>query len=194
MNMKIEKTFDINTLRNDMLRFARLQLRDDHLVEDVVQDAIVAALSGSQQFTGQAEIKTWIFAILRNKIIDVFRERSRHPTCSYSDDNRLDEEEDEFFNKQGFWYKEQRPTEWEHPEATFVADEFWRVFEACLTSLPENTARVFMMREFIGLDVAEICNELRISENNCWTILHRARMRLRSCLEKNWFNNEEPKC
>ncbi len=56
------------------------------------------------------------------------------------------------------------------------------LFDACLALLPESTARVFMMREFIGFDTAEICAELGISENNCWVILHRARMRLRLCL------------
>ena len=61
------------------------------------------------------------------------------------------------------------------------------IFEACLNHLPENPARVFMMREHLGLEVGEICTELAISESNCWVLIHRARMRLRKCLENNFM-------
>jgi len=49
---------------------------------------------------------------------------------------------------------------------------------------------VFMMREMLGLETVEICRELSLSESNCWVILHRARSRLRRCLEESWFNGE----
>ncbi len=57
----------------------------------------------------------------------------------------------------------------------------------CLDKLPPNTARVFMMREVMELDGAEICKELRITSTNLWVILYRARVALRQCLEQNWF-------
>jgi RNA polymerase sigma-70 factor (ECF subfamily) len=49
------------------------------------------------------------------------------------------------------------------------------------------------MRELLGFDTKQICQALQISEENCWTILHRARLKLRSCLEQNWFIAEENK-
>jgi RNA polymerase sigma-70 factor (ECF subfamily) len=61
------------------------------------------------------------------------------------------------------------------------------VFEACLDHLPAKTARVFMMREFLGFETDEICKEAGISASNCWVVLHRARLGLRTCLETNWF-------
>ncbi|NOR51811.1 MAG: RNA polymerase subunit sigma, partial [Gammaproteobacteria bacterium] len=64
------------------------------------------------------------------------------------------------------------------------------VFEICLDVMAETTARVFTLREFLGLDPAEICSELGISESNCWVILHRARSRLRLCLEERWMKSE----
>ena len=60
----------------------------------------------------------------------------------------------------------------------------------CLEKLPPNTARVFMMREVMELESDEICAELAITSNNLWVILYRARMALRECLEKNWFEGE----
>jgi len=174
----------ISALRDEMIRFARLQLRDDHLAEDAVHEAIAAALK-SNSFGDRASIKTWVFAILRNKIIDVIRERSRHPTESLLDEDAGDLEQQ--FDERGHWRKEHEPANWGHPEAVLANEQFWLIFEACLEHLTENTARVFMMREHLGLEISEICTELSISESNCWVIMHRARMKLRLCLESNFL-------
>ena len=175
----------IGALRNDMLRFAQLQLRDQHLAEDVVHEAIAAALK-SGDYGGRANLKTWVFAILRNKIVDVIRDRCRHPTVSLNEHDEDDELENQF-KANGHWQRDQRPADWHNPEASLANQQFWVIFEACLNDLPENPARVFMMREHLGLEVREICNELTISEANCWVLMHRARMRLRKCLENNFM-------
>jgi RNA polymerase sigma-70 factor (ECF subfamily) len=181
-NDSAEQANQISALRTQMLRFARLQLRDDHLAEDAVQEAIIAALK-SGNFEQRSQLKTWVFAILRHKIIDVIRERGRHPVDTYSEDEELDEQ----FRPDGHWRRDQRPANWHSPEISFANEQFWVIFEACLNNLPENPARVFMMREHLGLEVREICIELSISENNCWVLIHRARMRLRKCLENNFI-------
>src|SRR5271169_5805468 len=49
---------------------------------------------------------------------------------------------------------------------------------------------VFMLREMEEMETAQICQAMRISQNNLWVMLHRARMALRECLELNWFENE----
>jgi len=177
----------IAALREDMLRFARLQLRDSHLAEDVVHEAIAAALK-SGDYQGRARLKTWVFAILRNKIVDVIRERSRHPSEPY-----IEEPEPELegqFKANGHWKREQQPSAWHDPETSLANDQFWVLLEACLNELPENPARVFMMREHLGLEVKEICIELAISESNCWVLMHRARMRLRKCLENHFMQQD----
>jgi RNA polymerase sigma-70 factor, ECF subfamily len=179
---------EIAALHHDMLRFARLQLRDEQAAEDAVQEAIAAALTSQQQYAGRSKLKTWVFSILRNKIIDLIRDKARHPTQSY--DEEIDNSIDAQFNQRGHWRKEQSPGGWAKPEQNLEDEQFWRVFEACMDYLPENTARVFMMREMLGLETAEICIELAISESNCWVILHRARSKLRLCLTENWFAGE----
>jgi RNA polymerase sigma-70 factor (ECF subfamily) len=183
-------------LRRDLLRFAELQLRDRAAAEDAVQEALAAALSGQDRFAGQAALKTWIFAILKNKIIDHLRQRQRfvevaHETSEANDDT---DDFDVLFNRKGHWNPEERPQAWGDPEATFAQQQFWGVFEACLTRLPENTARVFMMREFLGLDTPGICRELDMTTSNCHVVLHRARMGLRLCLEQRWFAPEDQPC
>lgn len=48
----------LEALRRDMLRFARLQLRDDGLAEDAVQEAFIAAYEKRESFGGRASLKS----------------------------------------------------------------------------------------------------------------------------------------
>lgn len=181
---------ELASLRKYLLKFAILQLRDEASAEDAVQDAITAALSSLKKFNNNAQFKTWVFAILKNKIIDVIRERVRSPSTEVVVDEIPDDAYDDLFNEKGCWKEDTRPTNWGDPESSFSKQQFWQVFEICLTRLPENTARVFMMCEILGFDTGEICKELNISPSNCWVVLHRARMALRLCLNERWFNSE----
>ena len=169
-------------LRRDMLRFAELQLRDP-----------AAAVSGQARFSGRAALKTWVFAILKNKIADHLRQRRRIVDAAGLAREAADEADfdEHLFDRKGFWRPDEHPDDWGNPESTFAQHQFWTVFEICLTRLPENTARVFMMREFLGFDTAEICRELGIATSNCHVILHRARMGLRLCLDQRWFGPED---
>lgn len=180
----------IADIRRDMLRFAQLHLRNAAAAEDMVQEALMAATKQQSSFAGRAALKTWIFAILRNKIVDHLRHAS-HEICGADLVGGSAETGDDFdalFDRKGFWNPEDRPTTWADPEAALSQKEFWTLFDACLDRLPENTARVFTMREFLGLESSEICKQLSISTSNCWVILHRARMGLRLCLSNNWFD------
>lgn len=98
------------------------------------------------------------------------------------------------FDSKGFWQHAERPVEWGDPEAAVREDGFWAVFEKCLEALPAAQGRAFMMREFIELDSAEICAALEISTTNLNVMLHRARLRLRECIENNWFLEGEESC
>lgn len=187
---------EIVALRAAMLRFARINLRDAGAAEDMVQDALLAAMQSEDGFEGRASLRTWLFSILRHKIIDHIRKRGRERSRS---ELAAEAEEDDpqleaLFNRRiawtsAHWTPEYRPSEWADPDAALAQKEFWNVFDACVHRLPENLARVFMMRELLEFDTAEICAELGISTNNCWVILHRARTRLRGCLEHNWFDD-----
>lgn len=174
----------VTLLRPQMLRFAHLQLRSDAAAEDAVQEALLAAMEGAAGFTGAAALKTWVFSILRNKIIDDIRRRAREPELgTIVGDDRDDI--DEMFMPDGHWAE--MPSTWADPEASLEQRQFWTVFEACLDGVPAKPGRVFMMREFLGLSTEEICKELTISTSNCWVLLHRARLVLRECLALRWF-------
>jgi RNA polymerase sigma-70 factor (ECF subfamily) len=182
-------------LRKQMLRFANSQLSDASLAEDVVQEALIGALKNVRSFGGRAALKTWVFAILKNKIADALRQKKR--LTEANDLLRRDEEDadlGELFDQNGVWRRDERPTAWGNPEVAAREKDFWQVFEACLEHLPGQQARVFMSREFVGMDSEEICAVVGISSSNLHVMLYRARLRLRACLENNWFLEGDTKC
>jgi len=185
----------LESLRRQMLKFATLQLSDAHLAEDAVQEALIGALKNAKSFGGRAALKTWVFAILKNKIADVLRQKQRFVYAgSFMREGEEDEDFSALFDSKGFWQTDERPVAWANPEESLRESQFWRVFEACLENLPGNQARVFMMREFVELDSREICATAGITVSNLNVMLHRARLRLRECLENRWFVEGERPC
>ena len=181
-------------LRTQMLRFATLQLRDPDLAEDAVQEALLGALRNQRSFAGRSALRTWVFGILKHKIADLLRQRARTATAS---ELAVDDDEDDsevltrLFDGTGHWHPATAPKPWRDPDASLEDARFWRAFEACLECLPERQARVFMMREFVGLETEAICKAIGLTVTNLHVLLHRARLRLRSCLEEHWFGEEQ---
>lgn len=176
---------DLEQYRPQLVRYAMLQLRDASAAEDAAQDALLAALQGARSFAGQSSVKTWLIGILKHKIIDQIRRRSREQPLEVSVDEFDGADVDAFFENNGHFLEP--PVEWHSPDAALEQRHFFEVLERCLQALPKSTARVFVMREVMGADTAEICKELTITPSNCWVMLYRARMSLRACLDKTWF-------
>ena len=167
-----------------LYRYALLQLRDPHKAEDMVQETLLAALQAYAGFSGGATLRTWLFGILKHKIIDQFRRDAREVSLDEleveADSGALDEDN---FTLTGHWRN--RPASWGNPEQMLASRQFWKIFQLCLDYLPERQARLFMLREVMEHSSEEICQELDITPTNLWTMLHRARLVLRQCLEKN---------
>ncbi|PKO68767.1 MAG: RNA polymerase subunit sigma [Betaproteobacteria bacterium HGW-Betaproteobacteria-16] len=188
---------ELTALRGKMVKFASMQLGDQQLAEDAVQEALMGAFKNTAAYAGKATLKTWVFAILKNKITDILRQRQRqHLVSTHQHMEDADEEADltELFNGRGMWESDERPATWGNPTETLHDKQFWMVFELCLEGLPGQQAKVFMMREYVGLDAREVCAEVGITSTNLNVMLHRARLRLRECLEDRWFARRGATC
>jgi RNA polymerase sigma-70 factor (ECF subfamily) len=173
----------LETLRPQLLRYARSQLRNDAWAEDAVSETLLAALEKPQSFAGQSQLKTWLVGILKHKVVDQLRRHSREATILSADD---DTDVDELlFAADGHW--REAPQSWGSPEQTLNQRQFFEVLDVCVERLPPAQGRVFMMREWLELGTEEICKELGITSTNLWVLLHRARLRLRDCLQHGWF-------
>lgn len=175
----------VETLRPQLLRFANMQLRNAAWAEDAVSECLLAALERPQSFGGQSQLKSWLIGILKHKLVDQIRKNSRElsTTASADDGEDLDEL---LFAGDGHWRETQH--DWGNPEDVLRQIDFMKVLEACVDKLPGQQGRLFMMREWLELESDEICKELAITPTNLWVMLHRARLRLRDCLQAGWFN------
>jgi RNA polymerase sigma-70 factor (ECF subfamily) len=183
---------EIESHRGYLVRYALSQLRDQQLAEEAVQEALLAALEGIRGFDGRSTLRTWLTSILRFKIIDIQRRLTveRNTRVDIDEDRFAEEHEswlDDMFDETGHW--KSPPQAWNDPEAALEQRRFWEAFEMCLAGLPATASRVFFKREVLGEDTPVICSEEKITSSNCWVILHRARIALRMCLERNWFGH-----
>jgi RNA polymerase sigma-70 factor (TIGR02943 family) len=173
-----------------LLRFARLQLRNDAWAEDAVSETLLAALSRPQSFDHRSQLKTWLVGILKHKVIDILRQRQREVSLEQDEGDGSEELDALLFKADGHFAAQ--PADWGDPEQALHSRQFFMVLEACAEKLPAAMGRVFLMREWLELSTEEICKELHLTPTNLYVQLHRARLRLRECLELNWFAKPGP--
>jgi RNA polymerase sigma-70 factor (ECF subfamily) len=176
---------ELETVRPALMRFARRALRNAADAEDVVQETLAAAIASPDAFDGRSSRMTWLLGILKHKIVDVYRRQARETSLEDGAGPDGLDDSDALFTHAGHWAES--PASWGSPETALAQRDFLQVLEGCIACLPERMARAFTMRDVLELEVGEICEALGISENHCFVMLHRARMRLRLLLEQRWF-------
>ena len=179
--------------RDYLLKFAQLQLRNASLAEDVVSETLLAALSKPDGFQGKSQLKTWLVGILKFKIIDALRLQGRE-VLSHAEDGQGDHLDDDLdrLNFKANGHHAAPPNDWAseaaQPDGALEQKQFFHVLELCIENLPPVQGRVFMMREWLELSVEEMCKELALTSTNLYVQLHRARLKMRECLDIKWFN------
>lgn len=166
-----------------LYRYAFSRLRDANAAEEVVQETFLAGIRFLDQFTGTGSQRGWLLGILKRKIVDHVRKRSR-----YDRDGAGDGDADptaQLFDEKGFW-KRGAATWSSTPESQLERDELWSIVQSCLKHLPDGQADVFVLSVMEEMDGAEICRELNISQSNLWVRLHRARLKLSRCVGALW--------
>jgi len=161
--MATTRTEELARLRPKLLAFALQRARSREQAEDAVQEALVAGLEGLRGFAGGSSLSTWLFGILKHKIVDGLRRGPR--------DEPLDVDLDELMH------------DGPGPEQTCASRNALARIDRSLDGLPARTAQAFVLREVIGMDTAEVCDLLRVTPTHCWVLVHRARSRLRACSE-----------
>ncbi len=150
--------------------------------EDLVQETFLAALKSLEKFKGESSPKTWLFAILNNKINDHYRNSYRKPTINN------DAIFEELFDENSQWKLGERPQPWADVSDNLSDNEdFNKTLKDCLNKLPENWFIAVHLKYIQDENSEAICQELGITVTNLWQIIHRSKLQLRKCLELNWF-------
>jgi len=161
-----------------MFKFAMLRVKNRHLAEDLVQDAIIKGMRGFEKFRGDASLRTWLFQILRNEISGYFRSAKRSASKEFSASESFDEGDllHPIVSAKDF-------------QSIVERDEFWAVVQICFGRIPDHLLDSFLLRlanpnEKIDM----LCNQLGINASNFSVRLFRARLMLRKCLESDWID------
>jgi len=175
-----------------LYNYAFTRLGNEEQARDLVQETFLAALERTEQFKGNSSERTWLTAILKYKIIDVYRKRN-----SGLHTERIEgEPEREFFETDsGHWKAEYAPRAFGGgaPDTFGVEDpdlltnkELRSVLQNCLQKLPALWLSVFTMKHIDEEATAVICEALKVTPSNFWVIIHRAKINLRACIQKAW--------
>jgi RNA polymerase sigma-70 factor, ECF subfamily len=166
-------------------RIALLELRDHHQAEDCVSDVLTQAFERRASFRGDSSLRTWLTAILKNRIIDLLRKQWREQPLEPSPSGEQDF--DALFDDTGHYIE--MPSAVSDPAELCRQDGFLAAVQSCVDKLPKRIGQVFVLREVFGSDTKEICKDLGLTTSNVWVQLYRARMMLRTCLEKRGFGH-----
>ncbi len=170
-----------------LFRYARKHFPQDDIAEELVQDTLLGALKAQKSFAGNSSVRTWLTSILRHKIIDRIRRKQKNPVVQLSEP--LSDESWPFDASGHIISGAPQNAPWNgDPDSILKQKQFMETLRACVEKLPENLRIVFLLREFDGLSRQEICNELELSSTHAGVLLHRARLGLRGCLQKNWLS------
>jgi len=175
----------VKTHTKPLLAYTMTKVSHRETAEDIVQLVFENALMASRKQKDIGSVKGWLFSILKNKIADHFREQYRHP--SHHSLEELNESGD-FFDENGNWKSETRPGQ---TETGHLLDdpEFTNILRRCIHALPPRMNAVVQLKYMDDRESALIIEELGLSANNFWQLIHRAKLQLRQCMEKHWFKN-----
>lgn len=174
----------VETYGDYLFSFAKSRVKDVEYAKDLVQETFLSALAKIDGFKGQSSIKTWLTAILKNKIIDGYRKRSIE-TVSHDAINWENTSTD-FFGTDGAWTEQAKPVEIGfESEKALENQDLKRILDICFGKLPEMWRMVFLLKHVDDEKSTNICKELKITPSNFWVIIHRAKLSLRDCLQKN---------
>jgi len=171
-----------------LFRYAVVRVRNEDPARDLVQDTFLAGLKAMDRFQGKSSERTWLTGILKHKIIDLYRKESSGLDSRKQISSTELQQEDFFDSNDGHWKREHAPQEFViTTEDAFQHKEFGRILESCMKKLPALWASVFVMKHMDEEKTEVILAELKLTSSNFWVIIHRTKLNLRACLQKNWL-------
>ncbi|MDX1270323.1 sigma-70 family RNA polymerase sigma factor [Bizionia paragorgiae] len=180
---KIDPNQWINLYSDYLFNYTISRVNDRDMAKDIVSDTFLAGLKSMKNFKGEASERTWLISILKRKIIDYYRKTNSikgqaEVRMQYNNNTELE----------GDWIEERVADPFEkNAEDAMENTELASAIQSCLKKLPKKQAAVFEMKTILEYETETICNELNITASNLWVIIHRARLAMAQCLEKNWF-------
>lgn len=168
---------------DDLYSWALYKTSKVEVAEDLIQETFFSAIKSIDSFQQNSSAKTWLFAILNNKIIDFYRKKSKEASYNMQDYPLTFSASEQSFDDTGHWVEE-----------SFITSQHWldnpdfnAILSNCIQKLPENWSFVIQSKFILDKKANDICKELNITASNYWQLVHRAKVLLKKCIEINWL-------
>jgi RNA polymerase sigma-70 factor (TIGR02960 family) len=154
--------------------------------EDLLQETLLAAWRGLEQFEGRASVRAWLYRIATNRSLDALRASRRRP----GELPRMTEVPEPTRRAEPIWLEpfadvllEGIPDVAPGPEARYEAKEAIALaFVVGLQHLPPQQRAVLVLRDVLGFRAGEVAEMLDATEPSVNSLLHRARAAFESRL------------
>jgi RNA polymerase sigma-70 factor (TIGR02943 family) len=189
---KIDPEHWVERYGDYLFSYAIVRVNDSSKAEDLVQETFLAGLKARANFRGESSEQTWLTSILKRKIIDTYRRKYTSKELNFGEHEETVFDGDFYRSEEpflGHWLEGKGPNSHSLlPEGKLEQEELMTFISLCISQLPPQMAAAFILKMIDEEDAEFICKELEITASNLWVILHRARLRMRDCLEKKWMN------
>jgi RNA polymerase sigma-70 factor (ECF subfamily) len=153
--------------------------------EDMLQETLLAAWRGLEQFEGRASVRAWLYRIATNRSLDALRASRRRP-----EEERMIQLPEPTRWNEPVWLEpypdlllEGIPDEAPGPESRYETKETIALaFIVGLQHLPPQQRAVLVLRDVLGYRAGEVAAMLETSEASVNSLLRRARAAFESRL------------
>jgi RNA polymerase sigma-70 factor, ECF subfamily len=178
----------VRECHSTLFRLALMYSPNRAIAEETVQETWIAVLRGLDGYAGRASLRTWICRIL----VRIAQRRAgietrSTPFSTFEDDDGFTAVSPDAFvhhgPRTGRWVAV--PDDWSRvPEDEVLSQELQGVVANAISELPPAQREVITLRDVEGWTAAEVADLLEIQDGHQRVLLHRARCRVRSALER----------
>jgi len=188
MNKNINNQFTewVNLYSDKLYSWAFHKTSNKEIAEDLVQETFLAAFKSVSNFKNDSQPHTWLFSILNNKIIDYYRKSAKNIEQSIEDEAISLKSTNSLFDNNGNWERTSTFSGESSDEHLLDNQDFNLILQNCIGKLPVNWKLAIELKYQQDIKASEICKELNITSSNYWQMIHRAKLQLKICIEKNW--------
>jgi RNA polymerase sigma factor (sigma-70 family) len=171
-----------------LLAFARSRVRNASDAEDLVQEAFIGLLRGLERFRGESSLETYLFSILRRRIIDSHRGKSKH-ACLLRDTMGSGRDDDSDAGPESrlpapdptaSWYARREENRNELHAA--LAEAITALVSGYKDSLNFRELQIIELLFYAQLKNAQVARSVGVEDGHIATVKHRSLARIRKHL------------
>lgn len=154
--------------------FIRRRVADQNEAEDILQEVFYELVEAYRMMKPVEEVTAWLFRVARNRIIDLFRRKSRERLHAGTETIAEDGE--------GLPFLELLPSPAAGPDAVYARNLLLEELDDALDELPDEQREVFIAHELMGYSFKEISERTGVGVNTLLSRKHYAVLHLRERL------------